>query len=321
MAVVSIKFSDRLSETFDDKMTITGYSLAWLHSFNVYILTQETVISKAHCRRLVNALAMEVALFRHCLFFEENFPRSFFERAILAEMMAPRSLLLLLMCLSILFPYSGKLNAEQTETPEIEQTTSQEEFGIGKALRPELRQSVLPRTRWQHRPNHALWTRSALAALNSHGAPLLDLIPGDVATWCPAYIEASKPQRSAFWVGFLSALAKYESTYKETAVGGGGKWFGLLQIAPATARGYGCAARSGQALKSGAANLSCAIRIMSVTVPRDRVIHGYKRGKGQGVTADWGPMHSSRKRREMADWLRSQSYCKPINDTRPRSRP
>ena len=88
----------------------------------------------------------------------------------------------------------------------------------------------------------------------------------------------------------MSALAKHESTYRPWAVGGGGRWYGLLQILPATARGYKCNARTGQSLKDGAANLSCAVRIMAHTVPRDGVIHGYRGRKGQGVTADWGPM-------------------------------
>ena len=188
-------------------------------------------------------------------------------------------------------------------------------------LRPPARLEQLPRTRWQHKSGHAVWTRAALAALKEHGQPLIALVPGDIANWCPAYPAADDADRRAFWVGFLSALAKYESTYKARAVGGGGRWFGLLQIAPATARGYRCEARSGNALKNGAANLSCAIRIMARTVPRDGVIHGYRNRKGQGVTADWGPMHSAPKRRDMAGWLKQQNYCKPLEATRPAPRP
>lgn len=187
--------------------------------------------------------------------------------------------------------------------------------------RPPLRSTQLPRTRWQHRPGHAVWTRAALSALKGHGQPLVDLVPADIENWCSAYTDAPQAQRRAFWVGFLSALAKYESTYQQRAVGGGGRWFGLLQIQPSTARGYACAARSGEALKNGAANLSCAIRIMAQTVPRDGLIHGYVGGKGQGVTADWGPMHAKAKRQEMAQWLQRQRYCIPVGATRPQVRP
>lgn len=188
-------------------------------------------------------------------------------------------------------------------------------------IRPPARPAGLPRTRWQHMQGHALWTRAALSALKDHGQPLVELVPGDIDAWCPKYPQASDAERRAFWVGFMSALAKHESTYRPWAVGGGGKWYGLLQILPATARGYQCHVGTGTALKNGAANLSCAARIMATTVPRDGVIHGYKGRKGQGVTADWGPMHSAAKRRDMAGWLRQQTYCLPLDATRPQARP
>ena len=192
---------------------------------------------------------------------------------------------------------------------------------ITSDLRPPTRSGNVPRTRWQHKSGHVLWTRAALSALKDHGRPLVDLVPGDIANWCPAYPTNTDAQRRSFWVGFMSALAKHESTYKARAVGGGGKWYGLLQILPGTARGYKCNVGTGEALKSGSANLSCAVRIMAHTVPRDGVIHGYKNRQGRGVTADWGPMHSAAKRRDMGDWLRRQNYCKPIDATRPQVRP
>ncbi|WP_299280285.1 transglycosylase SLT domain-containing protein [uncultured Tateyamaria sp.] len=185
-------------------------------------------------------------------------------------------------------------------------------------LRPPAREGNVPRTRWAHQPGHVLWNRAANSALKTHGRPLVDLVPADIETWCPRYETASDRDRRAFWIGFLSALAKYESTYKPRAVGGGGKWYGLLQILPATARGYDCNVGTGEALKNGAANLSCAVRIMAVTVPRDGVIYG---PGGRGVAADWGPMRSKAKRADMAGWLRRQTYCAPINAVRPQSRP
>lgn len=186
-------------------------------------------------------------------------------------------------------------------------------------VRPPLaRPEPLPVTRWTHQKDHAIWDRAALSALKTHGAPLVEIVPRDVSDWCPAYRYADEPKRRAFWVGFLSALAKHESTYRQTAVGGGGKWYGLLQILPATARGYGCTARTGAALKDGAANLSCAIRIMAVTVPRDGVI--YAPG-GRGVAADWGPMRSRKKRADMVGYTRNLPACQIATVPRPRLRP
>lgn len=167
--------------------------------------------------------------------------------------------------------------------------------------------SEIPVARWDFRPEGKQWTEASVAALGSYGRPLLDSIPGDINAWCPGYATASEAERKAFWVGMLSALAKHESTWRPEAAGGGGRWFGLLQIAPATARGYGCRAQTAEALKDGSANLACAIRIMSVTVPRDGVVAA----NGRGIAADWGPFHQASKREEMRNWVRNQPYCSP----------
>ncbi|MEJ6477951.1 MAG: transglycosylase SLT domain-containing protein [Octadecabacter sp.] len=161
--------------------------------------------------------------------------------------------------------------------------------------------------RWDQSAQSDGWTAATFTALETHGNPLLSLVPDDIATWCPAYPDADQDQRAAFWAGMLSTLAKHESTWNPNAVGGGGRWFGLVQIAPATARGYGCDAGSGEALQDGAANLSCAVRIAAVTVPRDGVVAA----GGRGLAADWGPFHSAAKREDMQAWISAQSYCQP----------
>jgi hypothetical protein len=141
--------------------------------------------------------------------------------------------------------------------------------------------------------------------MDGQGQALMTMVPSDIKTWCPAYEGNNGLDRASFWVGLLSAMAKHESTWNPAAVGGGGQWFGLVQISPATARGYGCGATSGEALKDGTDNLSCAIRIMAHTVPRDGVVAAGMRG----VAADWGPFHSASKRADMAAWTTQQSYC------------
>lgn len=163
-----------------------------------------------------------------------------------------------------------------------------------------------PAMRWDHVDQGALWTQETLAALRDHGSPLLEIVPGDIDTWCPQYRDADEEGRAQFWTALISALAKHESTWNEEAVGGGGLWFGLVQIAPATARGYDCEVGSGAALKDGVANLRCGVRIMAHTVPRDGVVSQGMRG----VAADWGPFHSRAKRTDMIEWVRQQPYCK-----------
>ncbi|MGH1329923.1 MAG: transglycosylase SLT domain-containing protein [Paracoccaceae bacterium] len=177
---------------------------------------------------------------------------------------------------------------------------------IGPKEPPATRATMqLLETRWDHRPEATRWTTATLNALDTHGIALINTVPKDAPTWCPAYATADEAGRKAFWVGLLSALAKHESTWNPDAVGGGGKWFGLVQIAPATARGYGCRATSGEALKTGAENLSCAVRILAHTVPRDGVVSA----GGGGVAADWGPFHSASKRQDMISYMRAQPYC------------
>ena len=166
--------------------------------------------------------------------------------------------------------------------------------------------AALPAMAWDHTgPHSEQWTEATLAALETSGAELLSQVPADIATWCPHYVQAQPRERAAFWAGLLSALARFESTWNPRAVGGGGRWFGLVQIAPSTARLYGCAATSGEALTDGAANLQCAVEIASETVTRDGVVAA----GGGGFAADWGPFASAAKRAEMARWVSSQDYC------------
>lgn len=190
-------------------------------------------------------------------------------------------------------------------------------------MRPVARSPYIPAARWDHRPDAALWTRAAMSALESQGAPLTEVMPNDMGQWCPAYRSNSPERRRAFWVGMMSALARYESTYDPEAVGGGGRWFGLLQIYPDTARRYGCRARSGDALTDPEDNLSCAARIMAVTVVRDRAVSS-RNGRPAGVGADWGPMTDPAKVAEMQDWTRQQDYCQSgpeLRLVRPNARP
>ncbi|QQA41794.1 transglycosylase SLT domain-containing protein [Pelagovum pacificum] len=161
----------------------------------------------------------------------------------------------------------------------------------------------VPAMRWDHRPEAATWTAASFAAMDRHETSLADMMPGDIEGWCPGYATASRDERAAFWTGLLSALAEHESTWNPDAVGGGGRWYGLVQIDPTTARGYGCQATSGSALRDGAANLSCAVRIATRQVARYGTV-------SRGMR-DWGPFHSSSKRAEMRDWVSQQAYCAP----------
>ena len=194
------------------------------------------------------------------------------------------------------------------------------EISENPTMRPLLRTNYIPNTRWDFRDESDSWTRAALSALRSHGSQMERTVPRDINAWCPAYEENPPHLRRAFWVGMMSALAKHESTYRPTAVGGPNLWYGLLQIYPDTARRYGCRARTGQALLDPEDNLSCAVRIMNVTVPRDTAI-AMRDTRWRGVAADWGPMTNRAKIAEMSNWTRRQEYCVSRQSIRPQARP
>lgn len=187
-------------------------------------------------------------------------------------------------------------------------------------VRPVARNSYVPRTRWDANGGSKVWTRAAMVAVGAHGEGLDSVVPRDIERWCPAYAENPENLRRAFWVGMMSALSKHESTYNPRAVGGGDRWYGLLQIYPDTARRYGCRATTGEALKNPVDNLSCAARIMAVTVQRDQAV-ALRDSRWRGVAADWGPMTKPSKIAEMANWTSKQSYCQPLENKRPTARP
>lgn len=179
-----------------------------------------------------------------------------------------------------------------------------------QATQPEVGQAAfLPVMRWDHRPEAEEWTAATLAALRAEGAVLASTVPADVDQFCPKYAEATLPERRAFWAGLLSALAKHESTWNPRAKGGGGQWIGLMQIAPKTARAYGCELPDGKGLTDGSANLACAVKIAAAQVGRDGAI--VTDGAGwRGIARDWAPMRVGAKRADIAEWTRGQPYCK-----------
>ncbi|MGR3512624.1 MAG: lytic transglycosylase domain-containing protein [Paracoccaceae bacterium] len=209
----------------------------------------------------------------------------------------------LLVCITL-----GPLSA--AETPVSDTST----------VRPPPRDNSLPRAWWENRADGPLWTRVVLSAVETHGADLLVEVPKDIAEWCPAYAQNGPDARAAFWAGFVSTLARYESTWNPRAVGGNGRWFGLMQIYPPTAEFRDCRVQTGEGLKSGADNLNCAIRIMNITVPRDNAI-SVKDSRWRGVAADWGPIRNERMRDTMQRYTKRQVYCRKLEEVRPPQRP
>ncbi|MEM9709436.1 MAG: lytic transglycosylase [Pseudomonadota bacterium] len=167
-------------------------------------------------------------------------------------------------------------------------------------------QPAIPAAAWDSVAKGRSWSRTVVSALDTGpAASLIDRVPRDAATFCPAFADADRQGRKAFWVGFLAELTRRESTWREDVSGGSGRWHGLLQISPATAAGYGCPAPSEAALKDGANNLRCGLRIMGQTVARDGVIAE----GGDGIAADWGPLARPAPRAAIAASTRALPAC------------
>ena len=162
--------------------------------------------------------------------------------------------------------------------------------------------------RWDHRPEAALWTAAKLDALDHEGAALVRTVPADIATYCPGYAKADDDGRKAFWIGLFSGLAFYESTWRPEAAGAGGRYQGLLQIWPTSARFHGCDLSHPKGLYDGATNLRCAALMAAKAVARDGVVVG-KPGAWGGVAADWPPLRDARKRADIASYTRSLPAC------------
>lgn len=242
---------------------------------------------------------------------------------IVTGMKFQRPVLSFLLCVHVLgsgatasFAQANISTAQNAASVELASVSPQ---AVSQSLKPVKRSAFhIPNARWSNKGEKRAWTAALVKSLRSHGSVLPKIVPRDIGEWCPAYPSSDIQQREAFWVGLVSSLAWHESTHRPAAVGGGGQWYGLVQIYPDTARRYDCVARSGQALKDPVDNLSCGIRIMARTVKRDQVV---SRGM-RGVAADWGPFHSRKKRTDMMAWTRKQDYCQGMGQSlRPVARP
>lgn len=189
------------------------------------------------------------------------------------------------------------------------------------ACLPSFAQAALPAARWDSKPDGRAWTQMTLNSLGQHGAGLLGMVPSDIGSFCPAYSAADQDKRMAFWVGLISALAKWESNYKpETkftepnifdAQGNRVVSRGLLQISIESGRGYGCIIPQAEALHDPVVNLACTVRIMNRLITRDGLI-GSTASPWKGAAAYWSPFRKADRRRDIRDWTKQQAYCRQL---------
>lgn len=174
--------------------------------------------------------------------------------------------------------------------------------------------------RWDNLSNGAAWTGFAMEALDRFGGALVSSVPSDIESYCPAYPSMPPARRKAFWVGLMSALTKWESSYDPDtkfvepdvvdAQGRNVTSRGLLQISIESGRGYGCTIENEQQLHDPKVNLTCAVRILNRLVPRAGVVASNS-APWKGAAAYWSPFRRADRRADMRNWTKSLQICTP----------
>ena len=130
-------------------------------------------------------------------------------------------------------------------------------------------------------------------------------------------------KRIRFWVGLLSSMAEFESTFDPEAAARGpskdvfrrrGMNRGLLQISKESANqpGYGCGIKKAKHLHDPAIHLPCAVKILSTWVSADRVIASYKGNKkNRGGGRYWAVLQEKNGRLPaISGFTRNLPFCR-----------
>ena len=149
---------------------------------------------------------------------------------------------------------------------------------------------------WSSKDPSGAWTKAAELAVAETG--LSKTSPADIALFCPKYKLLGFAERTQFWVGLLSAVARPESGFNPRArhVELMGDQYenpvisrGLLQISLGTAKSpkLGCGVLVGADLEKPETNLACGARILAHLVKRDGLISNQGGQHGKGGSSAW----------------------------------
>lgn len=164
------------------------------------------------------------------------------------------------------------------------------------------------------------WTQAGERSVAATALP--DLIPNDIALFCPSYAGLNAAHRTRFWVGLISAMARPESNFKpETkylepeitdAAGKNVTSRGLLQISleSANQRAYSCGIDRAEDLHDPAVNLACAAKIMSYWVKKERSIAAQAK-PAIGASRYWSTLRAWRHHLpEITGFTKALEFCR-----------
>jgi hypothetical protein len=174
-----------------------------------------------------------------------------------------------------------------------------------------------PPAGWSARIEAPAWTAAAHQALDAEAAGLLAATPGDIDAFCPGYRSADAAGRRAFYVLFLSEIARIESNFDPAArrldPAAGSRRnnvnTGLLQISQERANANGCGIVDQRQLEDGATNVRCGVRILADLVGRDGVLTGYQRG-WKGAARTWAPLRDTARIAQVQAATNAAPYCR-----------
>lgn len=161
------------------------------------------------------------------------------------------------------------------------------------------------------------WNKYTYSAIKKYGQSLIAKRPSDIKEFCPNYDKLNEEGKIMFWIGLLSSMSKFESTfnpkmeYKEDFTDSTGRRVisaGLLQLSYESARAYGCPIKSTNDLKNAEVNLSCSVRIMNRWVSKDYVISD-KSGSWRGGARYWAVLRRSSMLNSIQDMTSSLEVC------------
>ena len=175
----------------------------------------------------------------------------------------------------------------------------------GKSIGQRVRSLMPGAAQWEGREGADAWTEATVLALESDGVALMSQMPADIMTYCPGYAAASHEDRKAFWLGLLSATARFQSGWNPLASTGNGRFKGLMAISDQAVKAYDCAGD----MMDGSANMQCAVKILADTVVRDGAIAGDGQKGWLGAAKSWLPFQKDNHREEIASFTRKQRYC------------
>jgi hypothetical protein len=134
---------------------------------------------------------------------------------------------------------------------------------------------------WADKNTDGQWTKITQSAINE--SQLIQSSPLDIKSFCANYNSIRKNEKIKFWTGLLSSMAFYESgfdtnsQYVEKFKDNQGEFIvsrGLLQLSfeSANQMAYKCDIESDLDLHLPEINLSCAIKILSYWINKDKLI-------------------------------------------------